>query len=653
MLNTHHTINTMRKIFFTIFLTALGWGYLNAQCISGDCQNGTGILLMPDGSRYIGEFERGNRHGMGTCHYPDGSVYRGQWSSDLPEGEGVKTLASGKVVEGVWSSGTLDRHIQISPTLFSKKLANSDMPSGCISGNCYDGKGIYVYPSGSMYVGQFKGGEIHGIGVCYYADGSRYQGEWEHRYPHGEGTLTYSDGTSRTGAWNRGQPVESDGYSLDSGISLITDGSNLQTGCLSGNCKEGEGIYAYADGSRYEGQFRRQRPNGFGVFYYLNGDRYEGNFKAGFRHGQGTLYKENGSRQAGWWNEGEFAGSGNQASRLGCLTGNCQNGFGTYVFDTGERYTGSFRDGLPEGKGTVIYPNGERYEGEMAKGWFNGQGTLYLVDGRDISGHWEDGKYQGIPEKSPLQTGTFAGPGGAKIRVWAVIIGISSYNHMPVLRYTDDDAYRIYAFLKSPEGGGLPDDQVRILIDEAATRGNILKTMSQVFGKAGPNDLVFLYFSGHGLRGSFLPIDFDGFSNKLYHEEITQILDNSPAKYKLCLADACHSGSLLAMRGVDIPSVLKGYYDNLARARAGTALIMSSKSDETSLESSGLRQGVFSHFLIRGLKGEADDNDNKVVTVKELFDFVYDNVREYTGSLQSPVIDGAYDPEMPVSVVRE
>ena len=80
---------------------------------------------------------------------------------------------------------------------------------------------------------------------------------------------------------------------------------------------------------------------------------------------------------------------------------------------------------------------------------------------------------------------------------------------MPVLRYTDDDAYRFYAFLKSPEGGALPDEQIRILIDEEATREGVLEAMADVFGQAGPKDLVLFYFSGHGLNGSFLPIDFD------------------------------------------------------------------------------------------------------------------------------------------------
>ncbi|MEZ4948396.1 MAG: hypothetical protein R2784_03240 [Saprospiraceae bacterium] len=71
------------------------------------------------------------------------------------------------------------------------------------------------------------------------------------------------------------------------------------------------------------------------------------------------------------------------------------------------------------------------------------------------------------------------------------------------------------------------------------------------------------------------------------------------------------------------------------------------------MESSGLRNGVFSHFLIRGFeKGEADFDGNKVITIQELFDFVYNNVRDYTGNRQSPLIRGDYDKIMPVSVVR-
>ena len=154
-----------------------------------------------------------------------------------------------------------------------------------------------------------------------------------------------------------------------------------------------------------------------------------------------------------------------------------------------------------------------------------------------------------------------------------------------------------------------------------------------------------------------MPIDFDRYNNKLFHDEINEILKQSPAKYKLCIADACHSGGL-AMKGgspdteYSDEQVINTYYNNLAQSDAGTALILSSKLEEISLESSGLRQGVFSHFLIRGLEGEADRNIDKVVTVTELFDFISSNVKSYTDNRQSPVIKGSFDRSMTVSVVR-
>ena len=130
------------------------------------------------------------------------------------------------------------------------------------------------------------------------------------------------------------------------------------------------------------------------------------------------------------------------------------------------------------------------------------------------------------------------------------------------------------------------------------------------------------------------------------------MFNKSKAKHKICYADACHSGSLLAAKSAFASSLIY-FYDELDKSSGGTAFMMSSKSKEFSLEDGGLRQGIFSHFLIRGLKGEADLNKNKTITVKELFDWVYTKVREYTGLAQTPMIAGDYDEKMPVGFIRE
>lgn len=656
---------------FSLFVLSFSW----SQCVSGDCMNGTGIYIFPSGAKYIGQFQNGKMDGIGSCYYTDGSKYQGEWVESYPEGKGIKILADGAQLKGTFVKG----EYQIPPPAVVPPVENADafaaaekprvqeepkkeeQQTGCISGNCKNGKGIYIYPSGAIYIGEFKDGEIHGIGACHYSDGSKYQGEWNFRYPEGRGTKTFPDGSKWTGRWKKGQPVDDSGNlvtNLFPGKEVAAeDSGNIQSGCVSGDCVNGEGSFAYADGSKYEGGFRNGKPHGNGIFAHFDGDRYEGQFKDGFEHGQGTLYSIEGKVFAGIWKEGEFIGAEAlvAAPAAGCMQGDCLNGRGTFIRkEDGSKYTGSFRNSLPHGEGVMNFANGEQYSGQWVDGQFEGQGTLRLMDGTEVKGYWKTGVYAGTtpPQDEPVAM-VGETPRVKGIKVWAVVVGISSYNHMPALRYTDDDAYRMYAFLKSPEGGGLPDEQIRILIDEDATKDEIRIAMENVFAKAGPNDLALLYFSGHGLRGSFLPIDFDGYNNKLEHDEINAILANSPAKYKLLIADACHSGSLLAMKSGEVKGILDNYYNTLAQADPGTALIMSSKSEETSLESSGLRQGVFSHFLIRGLKGEADINRDRIVSVQELFDFVTQNVKKYTGNRQSPVIKGDYDPDMSVAVIRQ
>ncbi len=524
----------------------------------------------------------------------------------------------------------------------------------CLSGDCQEGIGKYQFPSGAIYEGQFLNGEVHGQGTCDYTDGSSYSGQWQYRYPHGHGSKLYADKEMWTGNWIKGRPINKDGEFFEESFiskgAIAYDGTDIQFGCIQGDCVNGIGTYAYSDGSKYEGQFNQHKRHGWGKFYYSNGDKYVGDFNHNFEEGFGTIYYQNGKLARGSWFKGEYLGDKlvSKGQNNGCIEGDCLSGKGKFIYQDGTMtYEGTFHDGLPNGVGKCVYGNGEIYEGEWKNGGFNGKGTLHLNDGTKISGLWLNGtlintiidETPAIPEADAPNTP----------QVWAVVIGVSSYEHMQTLKYSDDDAYKIYAFLKSPQGGSLKDSNIKVLVDDNATRENILGELSRTFSKAGPNDLVMMYFSGHGLKGSFLPIDYDGSNNKVFHHEITEILENSPAKFKLCMADACHSGSLYTEKG-GFSSAFESYYKSLAQSKPGMALIMSSKSEETSLESNNLRQGVFSHFLLRGLKGEADDNKDKSVVLQELFDFICHNVKEYTSKRQSPIIRGDYDPQMVIAV---
>lgn len=521
----------------------------------------------------------------------------------------------------------------------------------CISGDCINGFGKYRFPSGAIYEGNFLNGEVHGEGVCRYDDGSIYQGQWEFRYPQGKGTKIYPDGKQWSGIWVKGKPLNDNGEAFDETMiskgASSYDGTDIQSGCIVGDCENGLGTFAYADGSKYEGQFKNSKKQGWGSFYFANGEKYTGDFKMNFAEGYGTMFFANGTSKKGNWYRGEFIKEEmiSKGGR-GCIEGNCVTGNGTYIYDGGlGTYKGAFLDGRPHGTGECVYANGEKYLGEWQNGGFHGTGTLLLNDGTKVSGIWQNGNL--VRKENVYKDIEEASNNGVKI--WAVIIGVSSYEHMHTLKYSDDDAYKVYAFLRSPEGGAVAESQIKILIDDYATRSNVLDALTETFNQAGENDMVVMYFSGHGLKGSFLPIDYDGFNNKIYHEEINGILQASPAKFKLLIADACHSGSLLTSKG---SNPYEGFYKALAQSQPGMALIMSSKSEETSLESNNLRQGVFSHFLLKGLKGDADLNTTNTVTITELFNYISSNVKSYTANRQSPIIKGDYDPEMIISQTK-
>jgi hypothetical protein len=246
------------------------------------------------------------------------------------------------------------------------------------------------------------------------------------------------------------------------------------------------------------------------------------------------------------------------------------------------------------------------------------------------------------------------------IKSWVVIVGVAAYDHINPLTYTKDDAYRMYAFYKSPEGGSLPDRQIALLIDEDATRKNILKAIQTIYNQAGKEDVIIFYFSGHGAESAFITQEFDGkdlddYKGLLWHEELESVFKQSPAKYKYLIADACHAGSFIKS-GSSRQSGTRArgtFYQAFEESKGGFVLLLSCMGDEVSLETGNIRQGVFSHYLLRGLKGESDSNKDKVVSVVELFDYVDNNVKNFTQGKQNPVISGNYDEALPIAVVRE
>ena len=74
-------------------------------------------------------------------------------------------------------------------------LFETEKKTGCIEGDCENGKGTYTWPDGSKYEGEFKGGEINGKGTYTFENGANWEGQWKDGDGDGPGTITYSDKT--------------------------------------------------------------------------------------------------------------------------------------------------------------------------------------------------------------------------------------------------------------------------------------------------------------------------------------------------------------------------------------------------------------------------------------------------------------------------
>ena len=79
-----------------------------------------------------------------------------------------------------------------------------ELKPGCISGNCYGGKGTYLFANGEKYVGDFKNGKYDGYGEITFVNGQKYVGEWKNDKQNGQGTYTWPDGQKYVGEFKNG-----------------------------------------------------------------------------------------------------------------------------------------------------------------------------------------------------------------------------------------------------------------------------------------------------------------------------------------------------------------------------------------------------------------------------------------------------------------
>ncbi|KAA0259722.1 MAG: caspase family protein, partial [Chloroflexi bacterium] len=218
---------------------------------------------------------------------------------------------------------------------------------------------------------------------------------------------------------------------------------------------------------------------------------------------------------------------------------------------------------------------------------------------------------------------------------YALIIGNTEYTDPGLAQLTAPgrDAEDFARVLRESNICGF--DQVDVLMNQASPA--VIEAVDNFFNQRKPDDLLVLYFSGHGVRDElgalYLAVKntnrFRLRSTAVKSDFIREVMDQSRSKRQVLILDCCNSGAFpqgtKAATGVSIGTA--------AAFEAGYGRIILTASDSTQYAWEGDQvigetdNSLFTHFLVKGLEGEADRDSDGRITVDELYDYAYEKVK--------------------------
>ncbi|HWP83069.1 MAG TPA: caspase family protein [Bacteroidota bacterium] len=219
----------------------------------------------------------------------------------------------------------------------------------------------------------------------------------------------------------------------------------------------------------------------------------------------------------------------------------------------------------------------------------------------------------------------------------AVVIGISKYKNrnVPAVDYASRDA----AIAKEYFVKVLGIDSKRIIhaIDENASLADfkrIFEEQLRNYVRPGKSD-VFVYYSGHGApdpetkQAFFVPHDCNpayakstGYPLQEFYGRLAQLR----ARSVTVVLDACFSGS--SEKGALIQNISPIFLSVEApTVQISNSIVFSSSSgQQVATWYHDMKHGLFTYYFLKGLRGDADDNKDKNITVEELEKYLLANV---------------------------
>ncbi len=162
---------------------------------------------------------------------------------------------------------------------------------------------------------------------------------------------------------------------------------------------------------------------------------------------------------------------------------------------------------------------------------------------------------------------------------------------------------------------------------------------------------------GDGLEKYLLPWETDPsdlYSTAMPMREISHIFGRIRSDRLIFIADSCYSGAsggrTISVTGTRA-NITDGFLERITGGR-GKVIITASAANEVSVEKDDLQHGVFTYYLLEGLRGAADMDNDGTITVDEAYRYVSEKVPRATGQEQHPVKKGSVEGNLVLSIMR-
>jgi WD40 repeat protein len=229
-----------------------------------------------------------------------------------------------------------------------------------------------------------------------------------------------------------------------------------------------------------------------------------------------------------------------------------------------------------------------------------------------------------------------------KPKLYILAIGVSKYKDKSLtLQYAAKDAKDFAESFIKQKDGLYRDVMVKILMDEKATRDEIIDGFDWISKETTSKDVAMIFLAGHGINDSggvyyFLPVNTDLEKLRRTGVPFTEMRNTvaSLAGKTILFIDTCHAGNVMGARAV-APDIT-GVVNELTSAENGAVVFASSTGRQYSFEDPAWENGAFTKAAVEGIEGKADYTGKGRITINMLDLYISEKVKELTRGRQTP-----------------